>query len=144
MSSEWPETTVESTAALAIIGRMNRITTVILFVALAAACGKDKGNAGASSKGASMEEKFNTARSSVKSGAPWGETTARLEKELGAPKSKTDTNWTWAVVDGDTCYDLSLAKKSDKDEVSGAGGGTVASAVEGPFERCKKAAAGTP
>ena len=74
----------------------------------------------------------------------WPDTTARLEKELGAPKTKSDTEWVWAVVDGDTCHTLKLHKQGDQDKVSGASGGKVSSVITEPFDKCKKLAAGTP
>ncbi len=123
---------------------MTKLTSITFAALLAIGCGKDKDKAGGDKAAGGLGAKIETARNSVNPNDAWPDTTARLEKELGAPQSKGDKEWVWAAVDGDSCYRLQLLKQSDQDKVSGAMGGKVSSMVTDKFEACKKLAAGTP
>jgi hypothetical protein len=131
---------------------MNKLIPILVTAFVLVACGKDKGGgdnaggkAGGGDKAASgIGDKLLAAQATANSNDVWSETTARLEKELGAPKSKTDTEWKWAVVEGDACYNLTLTKQSDADKVSGTMGGRVPSGMADKFDACKKLATGTP
>jgi hypothetical protein len=118
-----------------IIGRTMKTFSIIMAAALACvACGK--GSKGGVDKGA-----FDKLLDGTHHGDAWATATAAADKVLGPAKIKTDGQWTWAVVDGDACWELDLMKDGDK--VAGVGGGLVDKMIEKPFARCAAKARGT-
>jgi hypothetical protein len=81
--------------------------------------------------------KFTQARDSVMVGDPWNEATHRLEERLGPATVKTDTEWRWATLQGDECFDLRVARTGALDNLQRITNTYATTAVADEFERCK-------
>lgn len=92
---------------------------------------------------AALEATFTNARKSVTTGSAWSDATARLEQQLGPPNVRTETEWRWARLSGDFCYDARIIRNEGADKVNGVMGGKVNAAVEDRFGRCKSIATAT-
>lgn len=81
--------------------------------------------------------KFAQARDSVMVGDPWTEATRRIEERLGPPAVKTDTEWRWATLQGDECFDLRVMRTGVLDNLQRITNTYVTAAVAEEFERCR-------
>ncbi len=81
--------------------------------------------------------KFTQARDSVMVGDPWSEATQRIEERLGPAKVKTDTEWRWATLQGDECFDLSVMRAGVLDNLQRITNTYATAAVAEAFERCR-------
>jgi hypothetical protein len=84
--------------------------------------------------------KFMQARDSVAVGDPWGEATGRIEQRLGPAKVKTDTEWRWAALQGDECFDLRVMRTGVLDHLESITNTYATAAVAEDFARCKAVA----
>lgn len=114
---------------------MKRFMAIALLLA---ACERGSGT------GSELDRKFKSARQTIKPGDAWSEATAAADQQLGPAKIKDDTEWRWATLDGDHCYDLRLMRNAGGNKVTGVTGGHVNSVVEDRFARCKDIARKTP
>lgn len=81
--------------------------------------------------------KFTQARDSVMVGDSWSESIRRLEERLGPATMKTDTEWRWATVQGDECFDLKMMRAAEFDRIERITNTYAAATAGDEFKRCK-------
>lgn len=105
-----------------------------LFVALALAACHNNGGAGSE-----LDIAYKHARDTLRPGDAWTTATAAAVASLGPPRQLTPTEWRWAALDADACYDFRLLR-GPNNKVRGSLGARVPAGSE-RHPRCRELAA---
>ena len=115
---------------------MKKLIVIAMF---AAACGKGKGK----SDDHALSDRAMMKLQDQVMGAKFDDAVKTTEGMLGPARAKDSTDWQYAAVEGDTCYQFGLMKDASGDKVSGVQNGSFKKG-EAMYDDCAKMAVAKP